>query len=294
MEELQPTEEQRQILAETRPVETPDQFQALLTEAEPEFIDIFETNENEVQGPNQPIEDLLAELRDLYLSAKKYSDALAQKNFGPDRLALFRDSIRLLGTSHLWFGESTREGLYRPKPVEQVIEASRPWREEIKAIANQAFVRNRKLREQFADVNSTRTLEEEKQDLKDLNELIEKHKARLTPFGLTPELIARGQTLQEEAEGRDLIGVLKLRNREEALYLRNKILTYAVFMGEEARAAGINAFLRDPQKRRRFEAHSFRNALKKLQARRKSRSSEEEKAPEEAAAPTPPTEEASE
>jgi hypothetical protein len=58
--------------------------------------------------------------------------------------------------------------------------------------------------------------------------------------------------------------VLGLRNKEEAVFLRNRIITYATLLGAEARAAGINACYDDPDARRRFEATSFRSALRRL------------------------------
>jgi hypothetical protein len=68
--------------------------------------------------------------------------------------------------------------------------------------------------------------------------------------------------------------VLGLRNQEEAVFLRNRIITYATLLGAEARAAGINGCFDDEDARRRFEAASFRNAIRRLRPRRRSGSAE--------------------
>jgi hypothetical protein len=39
-----------------------------------------------------------------------------------------------------------------------------------------------------------------------------------------------------------IAGIVGLRNQAEATLLRNRILTYAVSLGREARAAGVNAW----------------------------------------------------
>jgi hypothetical protein len=94
------------------------------------------------------------------------------------------------------------------------------------------------------------------------------------------DTVAAGQALLDEANGRDLRGVLGLRNQEEALSLRNRIITYATLLGAEARASGINACFDDDAARRRFEATSFRNALRRLRpSRRKSTAVDETPAP---------------
>jgi hypothetical protein len=275
------TEAQMRVLAETAPVATREEFRVLLDEAAPEMIDIFETHANEVERPNQPIPMTLTELRDLYLVANDpaYAAALAERRFGPERVALLRGSVRLLATAHLWFGEGNRAGLYRPKTAAETIEASRPWREAIRRFANQAFVRDRKLKDEFADANSSRTIEEEEEDLRSLNALIQKHLPELIEFGLTDELVAKGKELLAAVEQRQLLGVLGIRSFEEALHLRNQLLTYAIFMAEEARAAGENAFVREPQRRRRFEAISFRNAARRFQGGRRRPGDAEDAAP---------------
>jgi hypothetical protein len=278
------TEEQTQALQETRIAEDQASFQALLKEAEPELVDIFETNENEVKTNNEPIPEILIELRDLYFSAKQNQSQLAKNHCGPERIKLFRDAIRLLDTVFTWFGEGSRTGLYRPKTIEQIVEDSRSWRDEIRLISSHAFVRNKALKEQFADVNSTGTLDEESEDLKVLNSLIGAHQKKLTEFGLTEEQLKRGKELQEQAEGRDLLAVLGFRSLDDARYLRNKMVTYAIFMAQEIRIAGEKTFQRDPQKRKLFTLSSFRNTLRSIQAKRGAR---EEKPTESA----PPTEE---
>lgn len=152
---------------------------------------------------------------------------------------------RLLDTAAVWFGEGDRTGTYRVRTVAEAVEASRPWRARIAAIGGQAFVFEPAVAEAFADVNSSGTLDEERDDLVTLNALVEQHRARLEPHGLTAALVAQGLTLQREAEGRDLAGVLGLRSRDEALALRNRLATYVVALAREARVAGINGSFDD-------------------------------------------------
>ena len=51
--------------------------------------------------------------------------------------------------------------------------------------------------------------------------------------------------------------------------LRHRIFTYATLLGREARAAGINACFEDVEAKRKFEAASFRDALRRVKPRRK-------------------------
>jgi hypothetical protein len=264
------------ILHDTREAATPAEFQSLLASARPEMDRVV----REVQVPSQPIGTTLVELRDLSLTVSTYEAQLATVNYGPARRALFRDAIRLVATAALWLGEGARTGAFRTRTVSEVIEASRPWRQRLKACAAQAFVFEPEVADLFADVNSTGTLEEETRDLETLNHLIQQHAGRLAHVGMKSDTVAQGQTLLDEASGRDLRGVLGLRNQEEALLLRNRILTYATLLGAEARASGINACFDDDAARRRFEATSFRNALRRLRpSRRKSTAVDETPAP---------------
>ncbi|MFW5741049.1 MAG: hypothetical protein ACOC1F_11860, partial [Myxococcota bacterium] len=48
-----------------------------------------------------------------------------------------------------------------------------------------------------------------------------------------------------------------------------RLLTYAVMLGNEARAAGFNACFDDDKARKRFEKASFRNALRRLRGGRR-------------------------
>jgi hypothetical protein len=128
-------------------------------------------------------------------------------------------------------------------------------------------------------VNSTGTLDEEKSDLKTLNDLVKQHADRLALVGMKSDLVAQGKALLDEASGRDLLGVLGLRNQEEAVFLRNRIITYATLLGAEARAAGINGCFDDPDAKRRFEATSFRSALRRLRPRRRGAAAEVTPAP---------------
>lgn len=259
------------VLHDTREAVDPAEFQGLLDHAKPEMDRIV----REVQESNQPIATTLIELRDLALTVSAYESQLAAVNYGPARRALFCDGIRLLATADLWLGEGTRTGIFRVRSVDDVIKASRPWRARLKACAAQAFAFEADIAEQFADVNSTGTLDEEKRDLKVLNELVKQHEAQLLQVGMKSEVIAQGKALLDEASGRDLLGVLGLRNQEEAIVLRNRIVTYATLLGSEARAAGINGCFDDADAKRRFEAASFRNALRRLRPKRRSGSPED-------------------
>ncbi len=284
--ELSPA--QLAVLNDTREAADYVEFQGLLDGARSEMDRIV----RETMEPSQPIATTVLELRDLYLSVSAYAPQLASVNYGPERSALLRDSIRLVATADLWFGEGTRSGAFRVRSVEEIVSASRPWRARIKAYGAQAFVFEPDIAEQFADVNSTGTLDEERRDLAALNDLVEQHQGRLALVGMKSETIAQGRALLEEASGRDLLGVLGLRNQVGAIVLRNRIVTYATLLGSEARAAGINGCFDDAEAKRRFEAASFRNALRRLRPRRRP-AAEETPAPVAPAAPAanelPPT-----
>jgi hypothetical protein len=211
----------------------------------------------------------LTELRDLFLSVTTYADKLEAKKYGPARRQLFCEAIRLLDTAQLWFGEGNRAGAFRVRPVVEVVAASRPWRARLSAFATQAFVFEPETADLFADVNASGTLDEEVDDLRLLLQAAEQHRTALEDVGMTESFLKQGEGLLREAEGRDLLGVLGLRNQEEASLLRNRILTYAVLLGREARAAGVNACWEDETARRRFEAASFREALRRLRPKRR-------------------------
>ena len=160
------------------------------------------------------------------------------------------------------------------------MKASRPWRARLKAFGAQAFVFEPDVADQFADVNSTGTLDEERRDLRMLNDLVKQHGGQLAAVGMKPAFVSEGKALLDETSGRDLLGVLGLRNQEEAIFLRNRIVTYATLLAAEARAAGINGCFDDADARRRFEAASFRGALRRLRPRRRSASMTEAPAPD--------------
>jgi hypothetical protein len=272
--ELSP--EQQAVLKDTAPAKDPTEFQALLKAAEPEMNRVV----REIMEPSQPIDTTVIELRDLLLTVDAYTMALDAVSYGPERRTLFRDSIRLVATAGLWFSEGARMGAFRTRSVEEVIQASRPWRARLKAFGAQAFVFEPDIAEQFADINSTGTLAEEKEDLRILISLVDQYQAQLMAVGMKPGFANEGKTLLDEASGRDLVAILGLRNREEASALRNRIVTYATMMGREARAAGLNGCFDNPEASRRFEAASFRNALRRLKPRRRGGSQEDAPAEE--------------
>jgi hypothetical protein len=269
-----------QALQDTARIEVPEDFNKILAGEQAEISRVV----REVLEPNQPVDTTLTELRDVYLSALFFETALSQANYEKSRRTSLQSALRLLEASEYWLKEENRTGTYRVRPVAEVVAASRPWRARISAIGEHAFVFDESLAEQFADVNSTGTLDEEKKDLANLNSLIAQHKEILKKYKLTDELINEGLQLSNEAKGRDFFAILGLRDQEEAISLRNKLLTYAVLLGKEARAAGINACFDYEEARRRFEVKTFRNALRRLRPRRQ----REEQATQHPTVPTPP------
>jgi hypothetical protein len=259
--------EQESMLAETKRCDSSVDFKALLTVAEPEITRIV----REVYEPEQAIAMTLVELRDLYLLTGAHMPTLAGVKYTAEKRAGFRDAIRLFDTAHTWFGEKIRSGDFRPRSIQEVLAASRPWRDRLAAYAGQAFAFETEAL--FCDINSSGTLPEEQTDLKALNGLVEvpDYQAALRDVGMTDEFIIQGQQLLAEAEGRDLIGVLGLRSQDEAMTLRNRLMTYAVLRGREARAAGINACYDDLPVKSLFDASSFRNAMRRLRDRRRPR-----------------------
>jgi len=261
---LELSKEQLAILQETSAVETPAEFQALLAEAKPRMDKIVK----QVQEPNQPVNITLTELRDLALSLEQHASELDKMGYDPSRRTLFKNAIRLLATGQVWFGDGVRTGAYRTLSVEEVVEASRPWRRRLKAYGDHAFAFDPEIAEQLGDVNTTGTLDEEISDLGTLNKLVAQHRPELSAVGVSEEFVQQGISLHEQANGRDLAGIIGVRNKTEATDLRNRILTYATLLAGEARGAGVNACYDDDKARTRFEAASFRNAMRVLRPRR--------------------------
>ncbi len=258
------TDEQQQVLKETAPVETPAEFKALQAAATPRMDAIVK----EVQEPNQPVSTTLTEARDLLLILRDHEAELDKVKYDAAKRHAFLQAIRLTATAQKWFGDGQREGAFRPRPVAEVIEASRPWRARLKALGGHAFVFDQEVADQFADVNSSGTIEEEIEDLRVLNGLVAQHDQALREVGLTDALVQEGNTLYDEASGRDLAGIIGVRNGNEATALRNRILTFVTLLAREARAAGLNACHGDALARSRFEASSFRNAMRAIRGRR--------------------------
>jgi hypothetical protein len=277
------TPEQQKVLKETAPAADPVEFQSLLAAARAEMDRIV----REVMEPHQGIDVTLIELRDLYLTVNQEQKRLAATTYDDTRRTFLRDGIRLAATASMWFTEGARTGNFRARTVEEVIDASRPWRARLKAYGEQAFVFEPDIAEQFADVNSTGTIAEEKDDLQKLNDAVSQYQPRLAAVGMPPEFVLQGQALLAEAQGHGLLGILGVRSQEEAITLRNRIFTYATLLGREARAAGINACFDDPEARRRFEATSFRDAVRRLRPRRKKAEAEAKPAEAKPAAAKP-------
>ncbi len=222
----------------------------------------------EVQEPNQPVATTLTEVRDLLLIVRHHEDELDKVKYDAGKRHGFLQAIQLAASAQKWFGDGQKEGAFRPRPVAEVIEASRPWRARLKALGGHAFVFDDSLSAQFADVNSTGTIDEEIEDLRVLNDLVGQHAEALKEVGMTEALVQEGKTLHDEASGRDLAGIVGVRNGAEATALRNRILTFVTLLAREARAAGINACHDDELARSRFEAASFRTAMRAIRNRR--------------------------
>ncbi|AKT40993.1 hypothetical protein [Chondromyces crocatus] len=261
---------QQAVLVQTRALDTPAQFEALLAAARPEIDQVVQ----EVMAPAQAIDDILIELRDLYLTVIEQSAALATVGYGQGRREAFCAAIQLLDTGHLWFGEGARTGAYRTLNVEDLVALSRPYRARLKAYGAQAFVFEPKVAALFADVNRSRTVAEEIADLRVLVNEARARQARLVTVGVTEAFLVEGEELLRTAESRDLLGILGIRHQDEAILLRNEILTYAVMLGREARAAGVNACFHEPKVRVRFEGASFRQALRRLRPKRRKQDGE--------------------
>lgn len=257
--------EQQAALNEVQPITEPSEFEAVHQAAKAEMNRIV----TEVMEPNQGIDDTLLGAEDVYVHVYLHQVRLVDVGYGAERKALFRDAIRLAKTATAWFSESKRSGAYRARTVEQVLAASRPWRARLKSYGEQAFAFEPTIAEQFADVNSTGTLEEEKTDLLLLTNLVQQHADKLQAVGMKPEFVAKGRTLLEEANGHGILGILGIRSQDEAIVLRNRIFTYLTLLAKHARAAGINAFFEEPAIRDKFEAASFRNALRRVSPRRR-------------------------
>jgi hypothetical protein len=272
MMSIELTEQQQKVLEATRPLDTPDEFQALLGAAKTEMDRVV----REAFGPEQAIRTTTIELRDLYLTVMTHAAKLDTVNYGPERRQLLCDAVRLLATADLWFVEGARTGAYRVRTVDLVVATSRPWRARLKAYADQAFAFEPEHASVFADVNSSGTLQEEIGDLRSLVANAQLLVARLAEVGMKPQFLSEGEDLLREAEGRDLLGILGIRNQAEGILLRNRILTFSVLIGKEARAAGVNACYDEPETRRRFETASFRDALRRLRPGRRGNSREDE------------------
>lgn len=258
------SKEQHEVLKQTGRVETPAELQTLLAQAKPRMDQIV----RETLEPAQPVATTLTELRDLALTVHQYAGPLVTKGYGSDKRAAFFDAIRMLDTAQAWFGEGIRTGAFRTRSVEEVVAASRPWRARIKAFGEHAYAFEPEIAELFADTNTSGTLPEEVEDLGRLNYAVEQHRPKLEEVGLTEKHVQEGKALYEEASGRDITGIMGLRNQAEATLLRNRILTFVILLGREARAAGVNACWEDLEARRRFETASFRDALRRLRPRR--------------------------
>ncbi|EYF07763.1 hypothetical protein [Chondromyces apiculatus] len=254
------TAEQQAVLVQTRAVDTTAEFEALLATVRTEMNQVVQ----EVMAPSQAIDDTLIELRDLYLTAVQHAVVLEGVGYTEARLEAFRTGLRLLDTAHLWFGEGARTGAFRALNVAKLVAASRPFRARLKAYAAQAFVFEPDIAARFADVNSSRTVEEEIADLRMLMGEARSRQEQLSAVGVTEAFLVEGEALLDNAEKRDLLGVLGIRQHDDAITLRNAILTYTILLGREARAAGVNACFGKAEVRVRFEGLSFRKALRRL------------------------------
>jgi hypothetical protein len=70
--------------------------------------------------------------------------------------------------------------------------------------------------------------------------------------------------------------VLDIKSEQEAVELRNSLLTYVTFLGQEARTKAINTFSHELLANNRFEGKNFRNAIRRVKPKRRANSNNEE------------------
>lgn len=261
---LELTKEEEEVLERTHTFNKVEEFQAALERNAQEMSQII----IEVFAPNKPVRDTLKELRRLALLVWQYRQQLVRVRYDDERVALFFDAIRLLDTANTWFAEKIGTGAFSPKTIAEILGESIPWREELRAYANYAFVFDRQKALMFADVNTSKKLEEEEDDLLTLNGLIDQHREMLIKAGMPPEFELEGKRLYLQAKGHDLLGILGIESQNAALELRNKLLTYAILLSKEARAAGSLVFIKNDDVRSKFAAATFQRALRRLRSRR--------------------------
>ncbi|AKT37188.1 hypothetical protein [Chondromyces crocatus] len=258
------TAAQHAVLEETRAIDTPEAFAALLQHAQPELGALVD----EVMGPDQPVDATLIALRQLYRLLSQHADALTAVNYGATARESFRDAIRLVDTAQLWFLEGTRARNHRPLTVKEVVAASRPFRARLRAYAAQAFAYEPATRAVLSSKNRSGTIDEELSALRRLVGAAREHQARLVAVGATEAWIEEGEALLTQAGQRNLLGIVGIRRQDEAHHLRDALLTYAVLRGRHARAAGVNACFDQPALRRSFEEVSLRECLRRTRTRR--------------------------
>jgi hypothetical protein len=271
--ELSP--EQQAILNETKAIKDPAELKGLLATLTPEMNEVFV--EHEVLGPGQAFETTLADARSLYLLyVANLSSIQAVYPMAKEDRALFCTLIRVAEGIQKVYSEGLTIGSFRARTKEEVLEASRPWRARGKKWGRLAFSKKKPtLAKQFEDVNSTRTIKEEKEDLEALLKLNKDNEAALQAVGMTNSHIPEGEALLAEVEGRKLFEILGFQSQEDASLARNRTLTFLVLQAKQLKDAGELAFEKDPVKREPIEAISFSKALRRLDTPKKKDTPEE-------------------
>ncbi|MEO1272077.1 MAG: hypothetical protein AAFX99_28620 [Myxococcota bacterium] len=268
---LELSAEEKAVLGELDAVESIEELQALRLRLE----EVLKSRVSEVMEPAEGLQRIQTEIKDLYLLLYKHREALSAGGYPEQERLLLRDSFAAFQTIQGIFDKRRTMGEFKTRRVEEVVEASKPWREKLRRKAEFAFFFNASRRAAYADHNATGTLEEEIEDLRALTTAVEQDREELVRVGLTEEEIAHGQQLLTEALGRDVLAVVGIRNQAAAKLERDRLLTLTIILARYGRAAGTSAFTDAPEHLALFQRVSFRNALRRIKRTRTSAPSPE-------------------
>lgn len=218
----------------------------------------------EVGEPKRPVRETALEATDLLIMLDEDKEMLKTVNFGTTQFNLLRDSVVALGTVEKLFSGGLAVGDWRPMSQEQVVQQSLPWRDKLFVKAEHVFFFDPRRQAVYRDRNESRTVEEEISDLYTALDNAKQDAAALASVGFGPEDIAEGERLLAQAEGRDILGLVGIRNQTEMKQLRNRYLTLVVVLAQYARSAGMSAFWNNPEKRAQYARMSFEDALQRL------------------------------
>ncbi len=279
---FEPTQEEMEVLATLRPDEDVERLAARVERLEA----VLAQRAPEVLVPAQSLADTLTELKDVILLVLRHAQALQRVGYDQAEQDQLVDAVVTAMTFNELFAGRMRGGGFRTLTVEQVVEASRPWRARLSKAAGQAFFFEPALKAVFENVNTSRTVEEEVSDLRTLLLAARENTQALQRVGYDPAQLHKGERLLADAEGRDNVAILGIRSQSDLKLKRDRHLTLAVNLGRYARAAGLNALQDDPTGTADFERVTFRNALRRLRGAGRSTSSPQT---DENAPNTPPT-----